>query len=295
MTSHKSQAIIGRWLLLLGLGIASPLGAVEFGAGLRDTHWEVEGDIFACEFRQPIPHYGEAVFFHRAGEDVEFYLDTRINRMQPGRADLAVEAPAWQSSALARDLGQVPVQDGERWLPVESERALAMLAALESGMAPAFSRTGRGMAEPIRLKLSPVQFRQNYPAYRDCVAELLPVNFSQVERTALYYDRGVDSLDAENRSRLDDIVTYVTNDPDVAAIYIEGHSDNQDARFDSRRRSERRALKVRDYLVERGLDPRIMLVDYHGDRYPVASNDTPEGRALNRRATIRLERVELDR
>ncbi len=274
--------------------LVGSVAAVEFGAGLSDTTWEVEGDIFACHFRQPIPFYGDAVFYHRAGEDVEFYLDTRINRMQDGQASLAIEAPAWQSSALVQDLGTVPVASGNRLLPVDSDRALSMLAALERGMAPAFSRQGRGMAEPIRLKLSPVQFRSFYPDYRNCVAQLLPVNFDQVRERRLLYEPGVDRLDDENRRILDDIVTYVSNDPDVVAIYIEGHADNQSSRYDSRRRSERRALRVRDYLVERGLDPQIMLVDYHGDRYPVASNETPEGRAQNRRTTIRLERVELD-
>lgn len=276
------------------LAMVGSAAAVEFGAGLTDTTWEVEGDIFACRFRQPIPFYGDAVFFHRAGEDVEFFLETRINRMQSGQANLAIEAPAWQSSALVQDLGTVPVASGNRLLPVDSDRALSMLAALERGMAPAFSRQGRGMGEPIRLKLSPVQFRNYYPEYRNCVAQLLPVNFDQVRERRLLYEPGVDRLDQENQRLLDDIVTYVSNDPDVVAIYIEAHADNQSSRYDSRRRSERRALRVRDYLVERGLNPQIMLVDYHGDRYPVATNETPEGRAQNRRTTIRLERVELD-
>jgi len=34
---------------------ASNAQAADFGAGLTNTNWELEGDIFACEFRQPIP------------------------------------------------------------------------------------------------------------------------------------------------------------------------------------------------------------------------------------------------
>jgi OOP family OmpA-OmpF porin len=42
-------------------------------------------------------------------------------------------------------------------------------------------------------------------------------------------------------------------------------------------------MAVKAYLVKRGVDPgRIVAVGY-GEDQPVASNDTPEGRAANRR------------
>lgn len=283
-------------VLLAGtaLSLFSPPGqAVEFGPGLQNTNWELEGDIFACEFRQPIPFYGDAVFYHEAGEDVRFYLETPNNRMQDGRAALAVEAPAWRPSSHVRDLGYVQVQHSQRPLEVETERTLSMMAALESGLSPAFTRQGRGMNEPVRVKLSPVGFNSYLQEYRQCITQLLPVNFDQVERTRLLYDTGVDSLDRAAQATLNDVITYVRNDPNVVAIYVEGHSDNQSTRYDGRRRSERRALQVRDYLVERGIEPNMIMVDYHGAQFPVASNDTAEGRAQNRRTTVRLERVDL--
>lgn len=272
---------------------ASGAQATEFGAGLTNTNWELEGDIFACEFRQPIPFYGDAVFYHRAGEEVRFYVETPNNRMRDGYAALAVEAPDWRPSSHVRDLGYVEVRHSNRPLEVETERTLSMLAALESGMAPAFTRQGRGMDQPIRLKLSPVGFNNYWQEYRACITGLLPVNFDQIERTRLNYASGVDTLNRAQQAELDDLVTYVLNDPNIVAIYVEGHSDNQSTRYDGRRRSERRALQVRDYLVERGIDPNIIMVDYHGAQFPVASNDTPQGRAQNRRTTLRLERVDL--
>ncbi|MCH8553047.1 MAG: OmpA family protein [Natronospirillum sp.] len=278
---------------LVALSAAGQAQSVEFGAGLQNTTWELEGDRFACEFRQPIPHYGTAVFHHRAGEDLEFYIETSYNRMRPGYAALAVEAPSWRPSNHVRDLGYVQVHESQRPLTVETERALAIMAGLESGMSPTFTRQGRGMNGPVRLRVSPVGFRNHVDDYRSCITGLLPVNFDQVERTVVNYDTGVDSLTRAQQARLNDVVTYILNDEDIVAIYVEGHSDNQSTRFDGRRRSERRALRVRDYLVDRGVDPQIILLDYHGDRYPVASNDTAEGRAQNRRTTIRLERFDL--
>lgn len=296
MPKSRVYRICGTGLVAAALLLSAPLGharAVEYGAGLQNTMWLLEGDRFACEFRQPIPQYGEAVFYHRAGEDLEFFIETPYNRMQTGYAALAVEAPSWRPAEMVRDLGYVQVRDSQRPLAVGTDRALAMIAGLETGLSPTFTRQGRGMNGPVRLRVSPVGFRNYIEEYRQCITQLLPVNFDQVERNVVNYDTGVDSLTRQQQAMLNNVVTYILNDDNIVAVYVEGHSDNQATRFDSRRRSERRALRVRDYLVDRGVDPQMILVDYHGDRYPVASNDTAEGRAQNRRTTIRLDRVDL--
>ncbi|MFC3854139.1 OmpA family protein [Salinispirillum marinum] len=278
-------------LAILALILPTPTPGVEFGAGLHNTQWSLYGDVFGCFITQPIPRYGNAVFYHEAGEDVRFYLETTNNRMQPGRAALTIEAPVWRSSALTNDLGYVSVTNTDRPLNVEATRTLRMLAELEAGMAPAFTRQGRGMDEPVRVKLSPVNFGRQWEDYQTCVADLLPVNFRQIERSRIQYEPDIFTIDDEGRTVLNNIAMYVNADPSVVAIYIEGHSDNRNTRFDSRRLSERRALTVQDYLIEQGVDPQLLLVDFHGDRYPIGDNATAAGRAENRRTTLRLERL----
>ena len=53
--------------------------------------------------------------------------------------------------------------------------------------------------------------------------------------------------------------------------------------------SSRRADNVVAYLTAQGVDPNIISAKGFGDAHPVASNDTPEGRAKNRRIEIVLE------
>jgi outer membrane protein OmpA-like peptidoglycan-associated protein len=65
-------------------------------------------------------------------------------------------------------------------------------------------------------------------------------------------------------------------------------------RYDNRRLSERRAYRVTDYLVNAGIDAAMILTRYHGERYPIASNDTAAGRAKNRRVTLQFDRIEDD-
>jgi len=101
-----------------------------------------------------------------------------------------------------------------------------------------------------------------------------------------------DRLDAKAKKKLDLIILYVKADPKVKAIYIDGHSDSAGRRYHNRRLSEKRALNVNEYMVKKGLDAEMFTTRYHGERYPVASNKTRNGRAQNRRVTIRLEKEE---
>jgi OOP family OmpA-OmpF porin len=49
-----------------------------------------------------------------------------------------------------------------------------------------------------------------------------------------------------------------------------------------------RADNVRTFLISQGLNPNLVLSKGFGDADPVASNDTPEGRAKNRRVELSL-------
>jgi OmpA-OmpF porin, OOP family len=71
-----------------------------------------------------------------------------------------------------------------------------------------------------------------------------------------------------------------------ATIRVEGHTDSMGTIEDNRRLSAGRARAVKDYLVNQGVDPeRIEAVGLGAER-PVADNETPEGRAQNRRTEL---------
>ncbi len=75
-----------------------------------------------------------------------------------------------------------------------------------------------------------------------------------------------------------------------AMIEIRGHTDATGSAEANRALSQQRALAVRDALIRFGVAPsRITAIGY-GEDYPIAPNDTPEGRARNRR--VELHRVD---
>ena len=71
-----------------------------------------------------------------------------------------------------------------------------------------------------------------------------------------------------------------------AEVRIVGHTDSTGSDAINNPLSVDRAARTRDYLAARGVDSRRIGIDGVGSRYPVASNDTNDGRARNRRVEI---------
>ncbi|MEO8553013.1 MAG: OmpA family protein [Kofleriaceae bacterium] len=71
---------------------------------------------------------------------------------------------------------------------------------------------------------------------------------------------------------------------------VEGHTDNQGTDAINNDLSNRRANAVRDYLVVRGVASEAITAQGFGSTRPVADNKSPEGRAMNRRVEIVVDR-----
>jgi outer membrane protein OmpA-like peptidoglycan-associated protein len=72
---------------------------------------------------------------------------------------------------------------------------------------------------------------------------------------------------------------------------VEGHTDNQGTDAINNELSTRRANAVRDYLVVRGVASEAITAQGFGSTRPVGDNKSPEGRAMNRRVEIIVDRA----
>lgn len=88
------------------------------------------------------------------------------------------------------------------------------------------------------------------------------------------------------RQRLDRVAAALQRLADGRALVIEGHTDDRGSADFNRRLSAARAETVRAYLVSRGVPPDLLVAVGKGEDQPVASNESPEGRANNRRVEI---------
>lgn len=98
------------------------------------------------------------------------------------------------------------------------------------------------------------------------------------------FDRA--TLRPDARPVLDEAIATLKQDADVA-VSVDGYTDSIGSEAYNLKLSERRAATVADYLAKGGIAPTRLTVRGHGEADPVASNDTADGRAQNRRVELR--------
>lgn len=83
------------------------------------------------------------------------------------------------------------------------------------------------------------------------------------------------------------LISYLKDNP-TRKVWIEGHTDNVGMPASNLELSTRRAEVVRDVLVTAGIDSRRIAAKGMGEAKPIATNNTPEGRQMNRRVEIEV-------
>ncbi|MNH13559.1 Outer membrane porin F precursor [compost metagenome] len=98
-------------------------------------------------------------------------------------------------------------------------------------------------------------------------------------------------LTPADKERLNTISTRLKQEAPSARLSVTGHTDSVGSDSYNQNLSERRAHSVTDYLVESGV-PRASFVSVvgAGETQPVADNATADGRSMNRRTEIKIER-----
>jgi OOP family OmpA-OmpF porin len=74
-----------------------------------------------------------------------------------------------------------------------------------------------------------------------------------------------------------------------SSVTIVGHTDSVGSEAYNQSLSERRAASTKDYLVGKGIPANVITTSGMGESQPVATNETAEGRQLNRRVEITIE------
>src|SRR5437868_9958176 len=103
----------------------------------------------------------------------------------------------------------------------------------------------------------------------------------------ILFDYNSFALRQESKATLQNLADNFRKYPEEQ-ISVEGHTDAIGSHDSNQRLSEQRADGVRNYLVDQGVNgQRITSVGF-GETRPKASNDTPEGRQLNRRVELHI-------
>ena len=152
------------------------------------------------------------------------------------------------------------------------------------------------------------------PDYRDLCPDTKPEYIRQVDENGCAEVRRTDThvlssdvlfgfdkfnLTAAAQSTLDSIAYSVTEEAGglsaqdvrfVKELFVVGHTDSIGTQQYNQLLSEKRARSVTNYLISRGVPASKINQSGEGEMNPVASNETKEGRALNRRVEITIGR-----
>lgn len=97
------------------------------------------------------------------------------------------------------------------------------------------------------------------------------------------------TIAADQERTLDELAQQLKDHPEIERISIAGHSDDRGSSELNLRLSRGRADTVLHALVQRGVDAKRLHAQGFGSSRPIASNDSAEGRARNRRVELQVE------
>lgn len=106
------------------------------------------------------------------------------------------------------------------------------------------------------------------------------------------FDVGSAAIRPGTEARLQNLLQRVQEQGELRSINIVGHTDSTGSASLNRELSLARAVSVREFLIQQGVDRAIIAVAGAGADRPVASNNTAEGRAENRRVELHIDRAE---
>jgi outer membrane protein OmpA-like peptidoglycan-associated protein len=101
------------------------------------------------------------------------------------------------------------------------------------------------------------------------------------------FDFDKSDVRADAQVILNEAITVLQEERGIA-VSVEGHTDDRGTDEYNQRLAVRRAAAVRDYLVAGGVAADRLSIAGFGEARPVATNDTDDGRAQNRRVELRI-------
>ena len=95
------------------------------------------------------------------------------------------------------------------------------------------------------------------------------------------------AIKPEGKSKLDELASRIRG-INLEVVIAIGHTDSIGSDAYNQKLSVRRAESVKAYLVSKGIEPNRVYTEGKGEKQPIASNKTKDGRAKNRRVEIEV-------
>lgn len=127
-------------------------------------------------------------------------------------------------------------------------------------------------------------------AYQEVVKDVQLKNFTVGNKIILknvFFDFDKSTLRPESYAELDRLVKLLNDYPNLK-IEISGHTDSKGSDDYNLKLSQDRAAVVVNYLISKGIDKGRLKSAGYGETKPIATNDTDDGRQMNRRTEFEI-------
>ena len=180
------------------------------------------------------------------------------------------------------------------FIDVDASRIVATSVSSDSGLYRASLPEGKAYGVEIVARdylffLDIVDLSSDDPddeIIRDFALEKVEVGATVVLEN-IFFETGKATLKTESYPQLEQVLKFMNSNPSVR-MEISGHTDNTGSLNVNTRLSQSRAEAVVDYLNEHGIDASLLDAMGYAFSQPIAPNDTPEGRARNRRVEFKI-------
>ena len=259
----------------------------EIPGDLSDNQWQLTASRFECRLDNRIPGIGEIIVFAGAGEVESLYLNPDPYEQYARNVEVVLEKPPWQHNTHSYYIGSAIL---ERDQPLNLKVNVPYIVeSLQKGMQLVIG-IERVQLEPVKLKMPALDFKQTAKKFYTCYSGLLALNFEQAEETLVYYNSSRHRLKPADKKHFKNIADYILADESVERVEIDAHTDSRGSDLANRELSKKRGKAIAKRLKQLGVPDSKILARFHGERYPIASNETAEGRNQNRRVKIKLIR-----
>jgi OOP family OmpA-OmpF porin len=267
-------------------------------AALKDERSEItRAAALATEAEATARHAGQIAAIVREKPKLEDFIlewESYLLRIQQAAGmTMAVDKPAEEiTAALETDINRI--RSTELQLRKDLADSQAFAAALEDEIRDLDQQLGGASAERRELMLQlesqariEEQFAQTETLFLPSEATVFRQSNTVVIRLfGLEFASGSSRLDDQNETLLNKINRAIEVFP-ACTVLVEGHTDSQGGARLNQQLSQNRAESVQNYLIEafRIVPTRISAQGF-GSIRPIATNETKEGRAKNRRIDL---------
>lgn len=273
------------FLVFILLNSNDALAKNEIVVPMDLSSWMFKSEDFECQLIHSETPHGKFYFRALPGNEIYFIASLKENTRHFDSATLSHHSPAWSAPA-STGVSTVNAASGSSL--VFTHDVSELLDAVERSQWVQITLAGSDTSASYLLPT--IRIRQNLTAFNRCRAKLPGMTYKEARTLSLPFAFGQSSLSPDQKEKLAAMVSYLRLDDSITAILVDGHTDSVGSAIANLNTSRARAEKVADALQTLGVTRNMIEIRAHGERYPIASNDSKEGQALNRRVTVRLVR-----